>query len=75
MSGRRSGAHPRPPMWEYRTITISRTLNRADYRRALTDEAEHGQWELRRVLVFPDGTRRVTFRRRAVSVQVTYSPA
>ena len=61
-------------MWEYRTVTISRTLNRGDYRRALTEQAEHGQWELRRVLVFPDGTRRVTFRRRAVPVEVTLTP-
>lgn len=74
MSGRRAGAQPRPTMWEYRTVTISRTLNRGDYRRALTEEAERGQWELRRVLVFPDGTRRVTLRRRAVPVEVTLAP-
>lgn len=55
-------------MWEYRVVTVTRDVSRADYRRALTEAAERGQWEIRRVLVFRDGTRKVTLRRRAVNV-------
>lgn len=68
MAGRTAGARPRPPMWEYRVVTVTRDVSRADYRRALTEAAERGQWEIRRVLVFRDGTRKVTLRRRAVNV-------
>jgi len=55
-------------MWEYRVVTVGRDVSRADYRRALTEAAERGQWEVRRVLVFRDGTRKITLRRRAVNV-------
>lgn len=66
-------ARRRSPAWEYATFTISRTASRADYRKALVDAAETGQWELQRVLVFRDGTRRVTLRRRRVPVIATIS--
>ncbi|NBO46342.1 MAG: hypothetical protein EBU85_04935 [Actinobacteria bacterium] len=55
-------------MWEYRVVTVGRDVSRSDYRRALTEAAERGQWEVRRVLVFRDGKRKITLRRRAVNV-------
>jgi len=70
MAGRSAGAKPRPEMWEYRVVTVPRAVSKAEYRRTLTEAAERGEWELRRVLVFRDGTRKVTLRRRAVSVQI-----
>lgn len=70
MSGRRDRA--RAPQWEYRTVTVPRSVSRADYRHYLVDAADTGQWEVRRVLVFRDGRRKVTLRRRAVSVAVSF---
>ena len=40
-------------------------------RRLLTDQAEYGGWELDRLRLFPDGTRRVTLRRRIIRVSRT----
>ena len=57
--------------WEYRTVTVARSVSRSDYRKQLADEAEVGHWEVRRVLVFRDGTRKVTLRRRSVRVALT----
>lgn len=54
--------------WEYRTVSVPRSVSRSDYRRYLVDAADTGQWEVRRVLVFRDGSRKVTLRRRAVAV-------
>ena len=56
--------------WEYRTVSVPRSVSRTDYRRYLVDAADTGQWEVRRVLVFRDGSRKVTLRRRAVPVAV-----
>ena len=59
------------PIWEFRTVTIARSVSRSEYRRALTEQAERGQWELRRVVVLRDGTRRVTLRRRMPRVTLS----
>ena len=37
----------------------------------LVDRAEHGGWELDRVRVAPDGTRRVVLRRKIIRVRAT----
>lgn len=58
----------REPQWEYLTMTIPRTATKSEYRGRLVSAAETGHWELQRVLVLPDGTRKVTFRRRFVQV-------
>jgi Family of unknown function (DUF5703) len=37
----------------------------------LVERAEHGGWELDRVRVAPDGTRRVTLRRKIIRMRPT----
>ena len=59
------------PEFEYQRLTLPRGLSRSAAQRLLTDAAEHGHWELDRVLLFPDGTRKVTLRRRILRVRST----
>jgi hypothetical protein len=40
-------------------------------RRLLTEAAEYGGWEIDRLRLFPDGTRRVILRRRIIRVRRT----
>ena len=55
--------------WEFERFTISRDLSRNAVTRMLTDRAEHGGWELHRVRLSPDGTRRVVLRRKIIRQQ------
>jgi hypothetical protein len=50
-------------------FTISREISRNAVTRLLTDRAEHGGWELDRVRLSPDGTRRVVLRRKIIRQQ------
>jgi hypothetical protein len=43
-------------------------------RRLLVDHAEYGGWELSRVRLFPDGSRKVELRRRIIRVRSTLAP-
>ncbi|MDA2808998.1 DUF5703 family protein [Nocardiopsis suaedae] len=52
--------------YEYRQIVFPRGTSRSVTRQALTDHAEYGRWELARVRVYRDGTRKVTVRRRII---------
>jgi hypothetical protein len=52
--------------WEYERLTIPRDFSRSFVTRMLVDRAEHGGWELDRVRVSPDGTRRVVLRRKII---------
>ena len=45
--------------YEFERLTLSRELSRNAVTRLLTDRAEHGGWELHRVRISGDGTRRV----------------
>ena len=56
------------PDVEYRLITMPRATTRAEARRALTDHAEYGRWELARVQLEYGGVRRVWLRRRIIRV-------
>ncbi len=47
-------------------ITLPRGTSREASHRALTDRAEYGSWELARLRLYPDGTRRVWLRRRTI---------
>jgi hypothetical protein len=58
--------------YEFRRFSLPRTLPRATVRRLLTDHAEYGGWELDRLRMFPDGTRRVILRRKIIRVTRTY---
>ena len=50
--------------YEYRELTFHRDQGRGEVRRALTDQAEYGHWELVRVRVFWGGLRKVVMRRK-----------
>jgi hypothetical protein len=52
--------------YEFERLTISRDFSRSVVTRMLTDRAEHGGWELDRVRLSPDGTRRVVLRRKII---------
>lgn len=63
-------ADRRPPgrgvEWEFERIVIPRDFSRSFVTRMLTDRAEHGGWELDRVRIGHDGTRRVVLRRKII---------
>ena len=52
--------------YETQQIYLPRGTSRGDARRVLTDHAEYGQWELARLRLYPDGSRRVWLRRRVI---------
>ena len=54
--------------FEYQVLYLPREASRDAVRRLLTDHAEYGRWELARLRLYPDGTRRVTLRRRIMRV-------
>ena len=65
-----SRALRRPPApgveWEFDKVTFSREFSRNVVTRLLVERAEHGGWELARVQIDPDGTRRVVLRRKII---------
>lgn len=60
----------RPPgravEWEFERVTYARDHPRGVVTRLLVERAEHGGWELHRVRVLADGTRKVILRRRII---------
>ncbi len=54
--------------YEYQQLYLPRGTSRQEARRLLTDHAEYGHWELARLRLFPDGSRRVVLRRRVIRV-------
>jgi hypothetical protein len=57
--------------YEFEKLTISRELSRSSVTRMLVDRAEHGGWELDRLRLTPDGTRRVVLRRKIIRQRPT----
>ena len=57
--------------YEFRRLRLPRSLPRSSVRRLLSEQAEYGGWELDRLRLFPDGSRRVTLRRRIIRVRRT----
>jgi hypothetical protein len=57
--------------YEYRELSLPRSVTRDTARSMLTEYAEYGRWELARVRIYPDGRRRVWLRRRVMRVQRT----
>jgi hypothetical protein len=57
--------------YEFTRMFLSRTHSRSAVRRLLTEAAEYGGWEIDRLRLFPDGTRRVILRRRIIRVRRT----
>ena len=58
--------------YEFQRLTLARTLSRNVVTRLLTDRAEYGGWELDRVRIMPDGTRKVVLRRKIIRMRPTY---
>ena len=52
--------------WEFDRVSFSREFPRSVVTKLLVERAEHGGWELDRVRIGPDGTRRVTLRRKII---------
>jgi len=52
--------------WEFEQLWISREHPRNVVTKMLVERAEHGGWELDRVRIAPDGTRRVVLRRKII---------
>ncbi len=52
--------------YEYDRLLISRDHSRNSVTRMLVERAEQGGWELARLRLSPDGTRRVHLRRRII---------
>jgi hypothetical protein len=57
--------------YEYQRLTLPRGTSRNAAQRVLTDAAEQGHWELDRLRLYPEGTRRVVLRRRYLKVRPT----
>ncbi|MDF3289049.1 DUF5703 family protein [Streptomyces silvisoli] len=54
------------PEYEFQDVYVPRGVSRNATRRLLTDHAEYGHWELDRLRLYPDGSRRVRLRRRII---------
>lgn len=70
-SGRRQPS--RVVEWEFERLTIARDFSRHVVTKMLVERAEHGGWELDRVRIGPDGTRRVILRRKIIRMRPTLS--
>ena len=57
--------------WEFERLTLSREFSRNVVTKLLVERAEHGGWELDRVRITPDGTRRVILRRKIIRQRLT----
>lgn len=57
--------------YEFQRFSLPRTISRSAVRRLLIDHAEYGGWELARLRLFPDGSRKVELRRRIIRVRST----
>lgn len=54
------------PEYEFRDVYVPRGVSRKAATQLLTEHAEYGHWELARVRLYPDGSRRVRLRRRII---------
>jgi hypothetical protein len=52
--------------YSYLELFMPRGTSRDSARRILTDHAEYGDWELSRLRMFADGSRKATLRRRII---------
>jgi hypothetical protein len=58
--------------YEFDKLLISREVSRGAVTRMLVDLAEQDGWELDRLRLGPDGTRRVQLRRRIIRQRIAY---
>jgi hypothetical protein len=52
--------------YSYLVLYLPRGTSRDAARRILTDHAEYGSWELSRLRLYPDGSRKATLRRQII---------
>ncbi len=57
---------PRHVEYEFERLTISRDFSRNVVTRLLVERAERGGWEIHRLRVLHDGTRKVELRRKII---------
>ena len=58
--------------YDYRVLYLPRGTSRDAARRILTDHAEYGDWELARLRLNADGSRKATLRRRIIRAVRTF---
>ena len=58
--------------YAYLVLYLPRGTSRDAARRILTDHAEYGEWELDRVRLYADGSRKATLRRRIIRAVRTF---
>jgi hypothetical protein len=59
--------------YEFQRFSLPRSISRSAVRRLLIDRAEYGGWELSRLRLYPDGSRKVELRRRIIRVRPALS--
>ena len=60
--------------YSYLVLNLPRGTSRDAARRILTEHAEYGQWELRRLRLYADGSRKATLRRKVIRAVRTQLP-
>jgi len=60
--------------YSYLILNLPRSTSRDVVRRILTDHAEYGHWELARLRLNPDGSRKATLRRPIIRTVRTVLP-
>jgi hypothetical protein len=58
--------------YDYLTLYMPRGTPREAARKILTDHAEYGAWELARVRIYADGSRKATLRRKIIRAVRTF---
>jgi hypothetical protein len=58
--------------YDYLVLCLPRGTSRDAARRILTDHAEYGSWELAKLRLFADGSRKATLRRRIIRAVRTF---
>lgn len=60
--------------YEFQQVLLPRGIPRNAARQLLTDQAEYGHWEVARLRLYPDGSRKVTLRRRILRIPRVPAP-
>jgi hypothetical protein len=58
--------------YDYLVLYLPRGTSRDTARRILTERAEYGAWELSRLRLYADGSRKATLRRRIIRAVRTF---
>ena len=61
--------------YAYLVLRLPRGTSRDAARQLMTEHAEYGGWELDRLRLYPDGSRRIQLRRKVIKQTRTFTPA